>query len=112
MSSREPGRPSKREFADGRIALPQTGMGMSRVDQEFDVVVIGSGIGGLATALAAAEFGMKALVLEKHDKLGGGTAASHGGFWVGGNHLALAEGIEDSRDEILAYMRFIGGDEL
>jgi 3-oxosteroid 1-dehydrogenase len=82
------------------------------VDRDFDVVIIGSGIGGLATALAAAEFGMKALVLEKHEKLGGGTAASHGGFWVGGNHLARAAGIEDSRDEILAYMRFIGGDEL
>jgi 3-oxosteroid 1-dehydrogenase len=55
---------------------------------------------------------MKVLVLEKHEKLGGGTAASHGGFWVGGNHVARADGIEDSRAAILAYMRFIGGDEL
>src|SRR5262245_55563154 len=55
---------------------------------------------------------MKTLVLEKHHKLGGGTAASHGGFWVAGNHLARAKGIEDSRESALAYMRFIGGDEL
>jgi len=82
------------------------------VDQDYDVVIIGSGIGGLATAVAAAEFGMSAIVLEKHAKLGGGTAASHGGFWVAGNHLARAEGIEDSRENALAYMRFIGGDEL
>jgi 3-oxosteroid 1-dehydrogenase len=87
-------------------------METSRVDQEYDVVVIGSGIGGLSTALAAAEFGLSAIVLEKHEKLGGGTAASHGGFWVAGNHLARAEGVEDARENILAYMRFIGGDEL
>src|ERR1700724_667022 len=55
---------------------------------------------------------MNPLVLEKDDKLGGGTAASHGGFWVGGNHLARAQGIEDTRESILAYVRFIGGAEL
>lgn len=82
------------------------------MDQDYDVVIIGSGISGLATAVAAAEFGLRAIVLEKHQKLGGGTAASHGGFWVAGNHLARAEGVTDSRENALAYMRFIGGDEL
>jgi len=82
------------------------------VDQDCDVVIIGSGIGGLATAVAAAELGMSTVVLEKHEKLGGGTAASHGGFWVAGNHLARADGVADSRESALAYMRFIGGDEL
>ena len=57
--------------------------------------------------MAAAEFGLRAIVLEKHQKLGGGTAASHGGFWVAGNHLARAEGVTDSRENALAYMRFI-----
>lgn len=82
------------------------------MDSAYDVVIIGSGIGGLATAVAAAEFGMSVLVLEKHAKLGGGTAASHGGFWVGANHLERADGIVDTREDVLAYMRFIGGGEL
>src|SRR5262249_30333767 len=82
------------------------------MDSTYDVVVIGSGIGGLATAAAAAAFCMTLVVPEKHAKLGGGTAASHGGFWVGANHLERADGIADTRDDVLAYMRFIGGGEL
>jgi 3-oxosteroid 1-dehydrogenase len=82
------------------------------MEKSYDAVIVGSGIGGLATAVAAAELGLTALVLEKHAKLGGGTAASHGGFWVGGNHLARADGIVDTREDVLAYMRFIGGGEI
>ncbi|WP_457102025.1 FAD-binding protein [Microbacterium sp. P5_E9] len=40
-------------------------------DEEFDVVVIGSGGGGLVTALAAREAGGTALVAEKRDLVGG-----------------------------------------
>jgi 3-oxosteroid 1-dehydrogenase len=43
--------------------------------QEYDVVVIGSGVAGLAAALAAAEMGQRVVVYEKAAKLGGGTAA-------------------------------------
>jgi phytoene dehydrogenase-like protein len=59
-------------------------------DEEFDVVVIGSGIAGVATALAARRFGLKPVVIEKADRLGGGTAFSMGGIWIGMNHLMLA----------------------
>ena len=66
--------------------------------QQFDVVVIGSGITGLSAALAAAELGLSSVVFEKAEKFGGGTAASHGGLWIGMNHLELTEGYKDSRD--------------
>jgi 3-oxosteroid 1-dehydrogenase len=80
-------------------------------DESFDAVVIGSGVAGCATALAAADIGMRVLLLEKAQKLGGGTSFSMGGIWIGNNHLMRAAGYQDSRDDVLAYMRFIAAEE-
>jgi 3-oxosteroid 1-dehydrogenase len=80
--------------------------------QQYDIVVVGSGISGMSAALAAAEFGLRPVVLEKADKFGGGTAASHGGLWIGMNHLELAEGYKDTREQVVEYMNFLGGGEL
>lgn len=76
---------------------------------EYDVVVVGSGAGGLATALAAASAGMSVAVLEKDRLIGGGTALSAGGLWAGCNHLAKAAGLADSRQAVLDYLGFVGG---
>jgi 3-oxosteroid 1-dehydrogenase len=78
---------------------------------EYDVIVLGTGIAGLAAALAASQKGMRPLVLEKADKVGGGTTNSYGLIWIGNNHIASEAGYKDSRDEILAYMRFLAGGE-
>ena len=78
----------------------------------YDVVVLGSGIAGLSAALAAHEAGLKPLLLEKSDLLGGGTTNSYGLIWVGENHFQLQSGMEDSLDDIVNYMRFLGGGEL
>jgi 3-oxosteroid 1-dehydrogenase len=75
----------------------------------WDVVILGSGIAGLAAALAAHELGLRPVVLEKASTLGGGTVQSYGLIWVGQNHLAQAAGYSDTRDEVVAYMRFLGG---
>jgi 3-oxosteroid 1-dehydrogenase len=80
--------------------------------QQYDVVVVGSGVSGLSAALAAAELGLRPMILEKADKFGGGTAASHGGLWIGMNHLEQAEGYRDTREQVIAYMNFLGGGEL
>jgi 3-oxosteroid 1-dehydrogenase len=80
-------------------------------DEAFDVVVIGSGIAGVSTALAAHEAGLRTILIEKADKLGGGTSFSMGGIWIGNNHLARIAGYSDSRDAVLSYMRFVGGEE-
>jgi 3-oxosteroid 1-dehydrogenase len=78
----------------------------------WDVVVLGSGIAGLAGALAAHELGLRPIVLEKASTLGGGTVNSYGLIWVGQNHLAQAAGYSDTRDETIAYMRFLSGGSL
>jgi phytoene dehydrogenase-like protein len=51
-------------------ALPR-GVLAQASDNEFDAVVIGSGLGGLACAAGFARQGFRALVLEKHDRPGG-----------------------------------------
>jgi 3-oxosteroid 1-dehydrogenase len=80
-------------------------------DETYDVVVIGSGIAGVATALAACEAGLSVVLLEKATKLGGGTSFSMGGIWIGCNHLMLAAGYQDTRDDVLSYVRFVGAEE-
>src|ERR1700687_2686116 len=74
----------------------------------YDVVILGSGMAALAAALAAHALGLRPVVLEKAARLGGGTVHSYGLIWVGQNHLAEAAGHGDTREEILAYMRFLG----
>jgi 3-oxosteroid 1-dehydrogenase len=81
-------------------------------DDAYDVIILGSGIAGLAGALAAHELGLKPVVLEKASLLGGGTVNSYGLIWVGQNHLAAASGHADTRDDVIAYMRFLGGGSL
>jgi phytoene dehydrogenase-like protein len=62
-------------------SLPRAVAADAKPDQ-FDAVIVGSGLGGLSCAVAFARQGFKALVLEQHDKPGGyATAfARPGGF--------------------------------
>ena len=82
---------------------------MATPSSSYDVVILGSGIAGLAGALAAHELGLKPVVLEKAATLGGGTVHSYGLIWVGQNYLARSAGIADSHDEVLTYLRFLSG---
>src|SRR5689334_8532548 len=41
------------------------------MSQKFDLVVIGSGIGGYVAAIRAAQFGLKCAIVEKEKTLGG-----------------------------------------
>jgi 3-oxosteroid 1-dehydrogenase len=74
----------------------------------YDVVVVGAGCAGLATAIAAVELGLDCLLLEKAAKLGGGTAVFSGYLWVGANHLHAAAGGADSPAAVAAYLRYVG----
>ncbi|KPK99292.1 MAG: hypothetical protein AMJ91_08265, partial [candidate division Zixibacteria bacterium SM23_73_3] len=52
-------------------SLFPTGASAQMDENEFDAVIIGSGLGGLSCAAAFARQGFKPLVLEKHDRPGG-----------------------------------------
>lgn len=82
------------------------------MDTEFDVVVVGSGGGGLSAAITAAKRGLKVLVIEKTEYFGGATAMSGGGTWIPANALARAQGIADSKEDARAYIRKVVGERV
>lgn len=69
-----------------------------------DLVVAGSGAGGLATAVTAAWLGLDVIVVEKDRHLGGTTAWSGGWMWVPRNPLAVAAGIVEGADAPRRYL--------
>lgn len=73
--------------------------------QEFDVVVLGTGAAGFAAAIRAAADGASVGLFEKADTVGGTTAWSGGMAWIPLNTKTLAAGVEDSRDQVLTYLR-------
>ncbi len=86
---------------------------MAEFAAHTDLLVIGSGAGGLTAALTAAIEGADALVIEKSDQYGGTSAMSGGGIWIpNSHHLAGNAQASDSRDEALAYLRGVMGDEV
>ncbi|WP_336715298.1 FAD-dependent oxidoreductase [Arthrobacter sp. USHLN218] len=72
---------------------------------DVDVLVIGSGAGGLAAAVTAAYHGMKVTVVEKAAVCGGATSWSGGWAWTPGNPLAKADGVDEDREEFRTYLR-------
>jgi 3-oxosteroid 1-dehydrogenase len=76
-------------------------------DEHYDIVCVGSGAGGLATAVVAAHRGAKALVIEKAEKLGGVTALTGGQIWVAPNPYQADIAVQDQVDDGLAYMDFL-----
>jgi succinate dehydrogenase/fumarate reductase flavoprotein subunit len=90
---------------NGVTAVGDNANSASGWDVVVDVVVVGSGGAALTAATLAHDAGAEVLVLEKADMLGGTTAVSGGGVWLPGNHVMRAAGIEDSREDALAYIR-------
>ncbi len=81
-------------------------MDMSVLSEEAcDLLVIGSGAGGLSAAVAAAWHGLEVIVVEKEPVFGGTTAWSGGWMWVPRNPLAQEAGIAEDQQSIRTYLR-------
>ncbi len=75
-----------------------------------DVLVVGSGASGMATAVTAAAQGLDVLVVEKEPLFGGTTARSGGWLWVPGTRLAREQGIEEEPGAARTYLQHEAGD--
>ena len=61
-----------------------------KYNNTFDVIVVGSGNGGMTAAITAHDQGLKVLLIEKSNLYGGTSATSGGGVWIPNNRYAKA----------------------
>lgn len=85
---------------------------MTNWDYTTDVLVVGSGGGGMTAALVAAQAGLDALIIEKMGTYGGSTALSGGGMWIPNNYLMQRDGVDDSFEKARTYLAHTVGDRV
>jgi len=73
-------------------------------DETYDLVVVGTGAAGFATALGAVDEGLSVLLLESAATWGGNSAMSGGGMWLPDNPVMRRDRVADSREEALSYL--------
>lgn len=71
-------------------------LSVGKLDDHYDVVIIGSGGTGLAAAIQANELGMKVAVLEKEAELGGNTNRASSGMNAAETNVQLQHGVIDN----------------
>ncbi|PSM52266.1 flavocytochrome c [Campylobacter blaseri] len=80
-----------------------------KFDEEWDVVVVGSGFAGLSAGVTAAKKGNKVLIIEKMGRVGGNSVINGGVFGVWGNDFQEKEGIKDSKELYIKDILKAGG---
>jgi 3-oxosteroid 1-dehydrogenase len=83
---------------------------MTDWDTSVDLVIAGSGGGGMVAALATLDAGLEPLIVEKQALVGGSTGMSGGMVWLPNNPLMRRDGIPDSHGDGLAYLADVVGD--
>ncbi len=86
---------------DNTTAMPE----QTETSCTCDLLVIGSGASGLACAVTAAFHGIKVIVAEKAEFLGGTSAWSGGWLWIPRNPLAIRAGIIEDSEKPRQYLR-------
>ncbi len=76
---------------------------------ECDVLIVGTGAGGLSAAVAARKLGLDVLLVEKDGVYGGTTARSGGWLWIPCSPPARREGVADSVEAARTYLRHEAG---
>ena len=76
---------------------------------EPDLIVVGAGAGGMTAALVAALDGLRVVLCEASEQVGGTTATSAGTLWVPGNPQGEAAGHGDTVDAARQYLNALIG---
>ncbi len=71
---------------------------------EYDLIVVGSGAAGLATAITAKKRGLDVVVIEKEPVFGGTTALSGGVLWIPLGPHGRQQNPADTREAVRRYM--------
>ena len=69
---------------------------IKELNDQYDVAIVGSGATGLISAIQAAELGLKPVVLEKMDKLGGNSTRASSGMNAAETSVQLQHHVVDS----------------
>mgnify|MGYP001164624127 CR=1 FL=1 len=124
LSTTETSRVSRRAFmaaaglgaastALGAVTITAANAQENQWDEEFDVVVAGSGGAAFAGAIGALHGGASVVMLEKAPFIGGTTAKSGGGSWVPNNKWMREEfGQKDDKETFLRYVAKVSFPEL
>jgi FAD binding domain len=78
-------------------------------DDEIDLLVIGAGAAGMTAALVGAIEGLRTMLCEKTDMVGGTTSTSAGTVWIPGSHQSAKAGIADSIADAKNYLNAVVG---
>jgi succinate dehydrogenase/fumarate reductase flavoprotein subunit len=81
------------------------------MDVECDLLVAGSGAGGMAAAIAARRHGLEVIVAEKEPLYGGTTARSGGWLWIPNHSMQASIGVKDSLEEASTYLLHEAGEK-
>ena len=79
-------------------------------DEEWDVLVVGSGFAGSAAACQAVDLGAKTLMIDKMPVLGGNSAINGGAFACVGSPQQKERGIQDSYELYMKDILYAGLD--
>ena len=69
-----------------------------------DLLVIGAGAGGMTAALVGSIEGLRVVLCEKAEQVGGTTATSAGSIWVPGSSQSIRAGVPDTADRARQYL--------
>lgn len=72
---------------------------VNEIEDNYDVVIVGSGGTGLTAALQAHELGLKVAVFEKNKNLGGNTNRASSGMNASETFVQLNEGVIDNKED-------------
>lgn len=110
QQAQRPGLVRSKPFRTGALLASTTTDSGSIADEEYDVVVIGSGVGGLCAAAVAATYGLDVAVVESHVHAGGAAHAFERDGFTFDSGPSLFSGLSQDRspNPLKHVLDFIG----